>query len=98
MFELECVSKAFSDYVATHTNEVYKICSLPWTMSAIGMNDYNSTYHPPACTLNNAIKQNDATISFFFEASDYNVTGCKGKTKLFCLFWINQKLNSNQIE
>ena len=52
-------------------------------MSALGLNDYNSTHHPPACTLNDAIKQNDATISFFFEASDYNVTGCKGIPKLF---------------
>ena len=43
------------------------------------LNDNNSTNRPPWCTLDEAIKQNEATISFFFEAQNNNVTGCKGK-------------------
>ena len=68
-------------------------------MSAIGINDYNSTHQQPACTLNNAIKQNDATISFFFEALDYNVTGCKGISRLVWTFLSLLKFeNQNRVK
>ena len=74
-----CISNAFSKYVETDTRGVYNNCSLPWTMSILELTDYNSTNHQSGCKLSDAIKQNEATISFFAEAKNYNVTGCKGE-------------------
>ena len=79
---VECISNAFSKYVETDTRGVYNICSLPWTMSMLKLTDYNSTNHQSGCKLSDAIKQNKETISFFSEAKNYNVTGCKGEVYL----------------
>ena len=73
----ECISNAFGQYVRNTTNEVYKKCSLPWTMSALGHTMYNPTVLQ-GCSFDDGIKQNDANIEFFFAAKNYNVSGCKG--------------------
>ena len=78
LHNVECISNAFSKYVESDTRGVYNVCSLPWTMSMLELTDYNSTYNQSGCKLNDAIKQNEVTISFFSEAKNYNVTGCKG--------------------
>ena len=75
---IDCIATAFTKYVKDHSDGIYRNCSLPWTMSALGLIDYNSTNYQPGCKLNDAIRQNQANIRFFFEAKNYNVTGCKG--------------------
>ena len=73
----ECISNDFGQYVRNTTDEVYKKCSLPWTMSALGYTTYNSTLLQ-GCSFDDGIKQNDANIQYFFAAKNYNVSGCKG--------------------
>ena len=79
---VECISNAFSKYVETDARGVYNVCSLPWTMNMLELTGYNSTNEQSECKLSDAIKQNEATINFFSEAKNYNVTGCKGKIYL----------------
>ena len=85
-FLTECITKAFAKYVKETNDGMFNKCSLPWIMSALGQNSTDL----PGCSINDTIKQNEASIHFFVAAKNYNVSGCKGK-KLQYIFGLKRR-------